>query len=272
MSELQVSVRTWRWRLLTVVPIVALLIAAGRAASEQTAGAGKGTRPVTLEIVEGSPVKRIVLSPQAAKRLDVQLGAIAEQAVARTQVVGAILVDPSAASPASQADAPAAASSARATGLLARLALSPPEWERLVKDKPARIVPLQTRPGLPKDVLAKPSGQPPIEVGKSGMLSVFYVVPREASGLAIGDRVRAELQFEGSAEARKVVPYSAVYYDEKGAAWVYVNTAPLTFIRQPVVVERVAGGLAVLGSGPDVGTKVVTVGVSLLYGAEIFGK
>jgi hypothetical protein len=63
-----------------------------------------------------------------------------------------------------------------------------------------------------------------------------------------------------------------VYYDGKGAPWVYVNAKPLTFERQRIGVERVTGDLAVLSEGPPVGTSVVTVGAALLYGAEIFRK
>ena len=60
--------------------------------------------------------------------------------------------------------------------------------------------------------------------------------------------------------------------DNQGDAWVYVQTAPLTYVRQRITVERVAGSLALLTNGPEAGTKVATVGASLLYGAEIFGK
>jgi len=223
---------------------------------------------VTLERDAGGSITRIVLSPKAAERLDVQVGTVSEQAITRTQVVGAIVVDPSAGGGGTEpSDA-----SGKGANLWVRLALSPPEFERLAKNKPARILPLQTRPGLPKDLLATPNGEPPVEVAKSGMLSLFYVVPADAGALAIGDRVRAELQFEGLADAQKVVPYSAVYYDEKGDAWVYVNPAPLTFTRERVTVERVSGDLALLSNGPALGTRVATVGVSLLYGTEIFGK
>ena len=69
-----------------------------------------------------------------------------------------------------------------------------------------------------------------------------------------------------------MVPYGAVYYDAKGAPWVYVNTAPLTFERRRIGVERIEGDVAVLSEGPPVGTPVVTVGAALLYGAEVFGK
>src|SRR5205823_769531 len=111
--------------------------------------------------------------------------------------------------------------------------------------------------------------QPPLESAKSGMVSLFYALAAQGSGLAPGERVRVLLQQEGKADKQKVVPYAAVYYDAKGDAWVYVNTAPLAFMRQRITVDRVVGDLALLSSGPDVGTKVATVGVSLLYGAEI---
>ena len=220
-------------------------------------GADKA-KPVTLETVAGTTVKRVTLSAKAAERLDVKMGAISEETVVPMQLVGGIVVDASA--------------GGGSSGLWVRLALSPPEWERLAKDKPVRILPLQTRPDLPKGLVARPAGEPPVESVKSGMLAVFYVLPSSATGLAQGDRVRVELPLAGGTAPQKVVPYASVYYDAKGDAWVYVNTAPLTFIRQRVTVERVADERALLSDGPAAGTRVVTVGVSLLYGAEIFGK
>ena len=35
---------------------------------------------------------------------------------------------------------------------------------------------------------------------------------------------------------------------------------------------RVIGDLAVLSDGPAIGTDIVTVGASMLFGAEVFGK
>jgi hypothetical protein len=65
-----------------------------------------------------------------------------------------------------------------------------------------------------------------------------------------------------------VVPYGAVFYSPDGETWAYVNTAPLTFVRQPIVVDRIEGDRAILSKGPAVGTKVATVGVIELFGAE----
>lgn len=150
--------------------------------------------------------------------------------------------------------------------------LSPAEWERLAKDKPARLLPLATREKSAKGLLAEPSGMEPLEDHKRSMLSLYYKVPGTDHGLAINNRMRVELQISGSEEAQKTVPYSSVYYDGKGKAWVYVNPKPLTYERQPIAVERVVGDLALLSEGPPVGTPVVTVGAALLYGAEIFKK
>jgi hypothetical protein len=150
--------------------------------------------------------------------------------------------------------------------------LSPGEWEKLAKDKPARILPLATHEKPDREVLALPSGIPPVEDAKRSMLTVYYSVREKDHGLALDKRVRVELQQSGSDEKRKVVPYGAVYYDATGVTWVYVNTEPLAFERRRVDVERVIREVAVLSDGPPVGTPVVVVGAPLLYGAEIFGK
>jgi hypothetical protein len=68
-----------------------------------------------------------------------------------------------------------------------------------------------------------------------------------------------------------VVPYSAVIYGLNGETWAYVRNpgeGSLTFVRAPITVDHVEGGLAFLSDGPPVGTEVVTVGAALLYGAD----
>ena len=69
-------------------------------------------------------------------------------------------------------------------------------------------------------------------------------------------------------KTRTVVPYSAVVYDATGASWAYAESKPESYIRERIVVERVAGNQAVLSSGPSVGTKVVAVGTAELFGTE----
>jgi hypothetical protein len=66
----------------------------------------------------------------------------------------------------------------------------------------------------------------------------------------------------------KVAPYVSVFFDLAGASWVYTNPEPLAFVKRKVAIGRVQGDNAYLNDGPPQGTKVVTVGVAELYGAE----
>ncbi len=67
---------------------------------------------------------------------------------------------------------------------------------------------------------------------------------------------------------RLIIPYSAVMYHYDGTTWTYTNPEGLTFIRAAVDIESVDGDRAILTSGPEPGTKVVSVGAAELYGAE----
>lgn len=69
--------------------------------------------------------------------------------------------------------------------------------------------------------------------------------------------------------AGTVVPYAALIYDDHGTAWVYTNPEPLTYLRAPVAVDRIRGSRVWLDDGPVPGTRVVTVGSTEVYGAEL---
>jgi hypothetical protein len=64
------------------------------------------------------------------------------------------------------------------------------------------------------------------------------------------------------------VPFDAVIYQADGSTWVYANTDGLVFLRTPIEIDHIDGDVALLASGPDAGTKVVTVGASELLGFE----
>jgi uncharacterized lipoprotein YbaY len=70
------------------------------------------------------------------------------------------------------------------------------------------------------------------------------------------------------ASASTVIPYSAVVYDTDGSTWTYVNTSGRTFVRDRITVAAIEGRSALLGTGPAVGARVVTVGAPELLGAE----
>ena len=65
-----------------------------------------------------------------------------------------------------------------------------------------------------------------------------------------------------------VIPYGAVLYDPEGNTWAFVKSGELTFERAPITVDRIDGDQAFLVDGPKVGTEVVAVGATQLYGAE----
>ncbi|MGZ8473253.1 MAG: hypothetical protein ACXWWY_07055 [Candidatus Deferrimicrobiaceae bacterium] len=275
--------------------------AAARAADPKGPGPVGKSPVVTLESIPGSTAKRVILTAKSAERLGIETGKVGEEPVVLKQMVSGLVIPPMEKRPAPKPSGGVfggfgrIASAESTTQAVAAAAMAPPrvaprstspaagdvwvlvtlsqaEWDRLAKNKTARLLPLATRDKPGKEVVARPSGIAPVEDMKRAMLSLYYVVPGKDHGLTVNHRMRVELQMSGSNEKKKVVPYSSVYYDAKGAAWVYVNTKPLVFERQRVGVERVVGDLAVLSDGPPVGTPVVTVGAALLYGAEIFGK
>jgi hypothetical protein len=275
----------------TLPALVAALLLAPQAlyAADSKPGSAAKSKEVTFEAIPGGTLKRITLSKKAAERLDIQTGKVSEDVIVPKQMVSGLVIAPlgaeaqvnpgggtfggfvkSAATPAAK---PGAASAATPSGpLWLQVNLSPAEWGRLAKDKPARVLALPTRTKLTKEVTATLVPRPPVEDTKRSMLTVYYAVSSADGGLELNNRMRVELPLAGSDEKQKVVPYSAVFYDAKGEAWAYVNGKPQTYERQKIVVSRVAGDVAVLTEGPPVGTPVVVTGAPLLFGTEVFGK
>jgi hypothetical protein len=97
-------------------------------------------------------------------------------------------------------------------------------------------------------------------------LNRVVVTEKAAQRLDIQTAPVREEQVNGT--PRKVIPYAAVIYDLHGETWTYTSPAPLTFVREPITVERIEGDMAVLMDGPPAGMEVVTVGVAELYGSE----
>ena len=62
---------------------------------------------------------------------------------------------------------------------------------------------------------------------------------------------------------------AALIYDKQGKTWVYTAPEPLTFMRTKVVVAEAEGNQVTLSEGPPPGTKIVTQGVTQVYGAEL---
>ena len=292
-SGLAVKVERDAARVFVVVTtVVGFVLGPVTAQAADTKG-GSGGKPteVSFESIPGSTVKRVILTRKAAERLDIQTGKVSEDVIVAKQMVSGLVIAPlakeaqttpsggtfggflkPAATPA-PAPKPGAAKALTPVGeLWLQVMLSPAEWERLAKDKPARVLALPTRTRLEKEVSATLVPRPPVEDVRRSMLTVYYLASGGDSGLALNNRMRVELPLTGTEEKQKVVPYSAVYYDAKGGAWAYVNGKPLTYERQKIVVTRIVGDMAILSEGPPVGTAVVITGAPMLYGTEVFGK
>jgi hypothetical protein len=78
----------------------------------------------------------------------------------------------------------------------------------------------------------------------------------------------SQAALDGKRGTYRLIPYSAVVYDNDGSTWAFVNTAPRTFIRQRIAVGAIQGSTAVLTVGPAPGAAVVTVGAPELLGTE----
>ncbi|MCI0694779.1 hypothetical protein L0337_22580 [candidate division KSB1 bacterium] len=72
-----------------------------------------------------------------------------------------------------------------------------------------------------------------------------------------------------SGKLRKVIPTTAVVYDQHGNTWTFKNPDSLVFVRERISVDHIDGDLAVLSNGPSVGAAVVTAGAHKLFSDEV---
>lgn len=152
---------------------------------------------------------------------------------------------------------------------------------KVALDQPARLLPLGSNNALagaiakpvpaPAIVDAKDEDGPDTDVKKPDD-ALWYQVQTSGPGLMAKQPVRVELPMTSDGALRQAIPYSAVFYDASGQTWTYLNPEPLVYTRQRITVDYVEGDMAVLTSGPAAGTRVVSIGAVLLYGAESQGK
>jgi hypothetical protein len=116
--------------------------------------------------------------------------------------------------------------------------------------------------GSSSEAASEECGPACVEAIEGSDLSTVTLTEKAAARLAIKT---ATVRKNG---AEKVIPYSAVLYSPTGETWTYVSPKSLTFVRHAIVVDRITGDKAFLSAGPTAGTKVATVGVAELYGAE----
>jgi hypothetical protein len=108
-----------------------------------------------------------------------------------------------------------------------------------------------------------------VEAVEGSEFNHITLTERAAERLAIHSEPVREEAMDGG--MKKVVPYAAIIYGVNGETWAYIRNPgadSLTFVRAPLIVERIEGDLAILSDGPELGAEVVTVGVAQLYGAD----
>lgn len=163
---------------------------------------------------------------------------------------------------------------AAGAGLIELVADEPP-WVRIpipsaelgtLEGLPATIAGLSTRRDDATPTIATSVPGPPFGDPLAGTVDVYLQLP-DASSYRLGERVSATWQVAHE-ELRLVLPVTAIVRDPSGGAWVYVDLGDGRFDRQRIEIAAVVGDFAALSRAPDVGTKIVTIGASELYGAE----
>lgn len=129
---------------------------------------------------------------------------------------------------------------------------------------PATVRSLSTTSG---GETAKPVSGPRTANAQNSTIDWFYELPAGVKARA-GERLAVEIPVADTMAERLVIPFSAVLHDIHGGQWVYTSTVPHTYARHRIQVARLAGGLAVLATGPAPGTKIVTDGSAELFGTE----
>ena len=115
---------------------------------------------------------------------------------------------------------------------------------------------------------ATASAEEPAYIEPSDEEGISRVVVTEPAAKRLDIQMAPVGEEQVNGTQRTVIPYAAVLYDLHGATWVYTEPEPLTYVREPITVERIEGDRAILVDGPPAGTAVVTVGVAELYGIE----
>ena len=145
------------------------------------------------------------------------------------------------------------------------------ELPNLAQGAEARVARLGRPEGTRETgIAARPVDAPSTATGRTASIDLFFEVTDAgaAGALRIGERVTATVPLREEAETLTVA-WSAVVHDYHGGTWVYVETAPRTFVRKRVEVRYVVGDDAALEAGPPNGARVVVRGASELYGTEL---
>lgn len=232
-----------------------LLISVALPLAACQAPAAKPTKvaPAQVEAIDSSDVKRVVLTEHAAERLGIATTLVTEELAERQREVGGQVVG-----------------SPEADAFLVRVSVSRGDLAKIDRKQPAIVLSMDDD-GEDSDeeegVEAEAASDSEEE---NGATALFYSFPKaQQPNLQLGQPVRLKLTLVSSTDRVKVVPYAAIIYDVNGKTWVYAKDPnTLAYVRVSVTIDYIDDEEAFLSDGPPVGTEVVTVGGSLLYGTE----
>ena len=111
-------------------------------------------------------------------------------------------------------------------------------------------------------------GQIPVTGEKIAPSKLEPIEGSELSRVLLTEKAAERIGVETVPVKGLVIPYSAVIYDTKGNTWIYTNPAPLTYVRELVVISSIEDDNVLLSKALESDAPIVTVGVAEIYGAE----
>ncbi len=253
-----------RWSIAILVIVGLLLSACG-----PTSTTKEKVQPSRLEPIEGTNLSRVLLTEKAAERLGIQTAPVREEQILQKLTIGGQVIAASDSSGTISASDASVVTAGKKGAVMMRVLLNENDLNKVDRSQPALVRPLDDGEDFDRETegwMAEPDEGPADDNPEEDAL--YYVVDDAKHGLAPGQGVMVELTLSGDATQRGVIPYAAVLYDPQGKTWTYTNPGPLTFVREPITVDRIEGDKAFLSDGPAPGTLVVTVGAAELFGAE----
>jgi len=150
--------------------------------------------------------------------------------------------------------------------LWVRVPIYSADLDTIHEDAPAKVAPLGAWAGAQGRPAQRVTG-PPTANTNAVSVDVYYELDNGDGSFRSGERVQITVTLGASGE-HLVVPWSAIFRDIEGGAWVYEQTAPGTYVRTRVSVQRVMDDVAVLSRGPAAGSMVAITAVAELAGTE----
>ena len=243
---------------IALISIVAGLVLVGCTPNSETADK---VVPSRVEEIEGSELKRVVLTEKAAERLDLQTVAVREESIVKMRTAMGEVV------------AKSGKTVANPNQLWVRVPFNKTDMKMVARNQPAKVHTLAIDDEEDSDdeedgfsvEMDETSG---LDDGEDSAL--YYLVDSAKTGLLSGQKVIVDVSLSQRGELQKVIPYAALIYDADGGTWVYTKEPnnDLAFVRHAVTVDFIEGDLVVLMEGPPAGTEVVTVGGQELFGTE----